>query len=290
MNEGVGFARPDSLAAATALLRRHGDSARPVCGGTAIALLLRQRLIAPSLLVAIGHLAELNGIALERDGSLRLGAAVRVREAERHAAVRAWNALYEALHAVATPRIRSMATIGGGLSHADPAGDPAVALAALAATVRIAGTEERTVAACDFARDYYESDLRPGELVVDVTVPPLPEHTGSTYLKYLPRTVEDYGTVNAAAVVTLDAGGRIADARLVLGAVGPTPLSVPVGEVLRQAAPETAAFARAAEVARELADPLDDARGSAEYKRDMAVVIGRRALERAARLAQVPPV
>lgn len=278
------FARPPTLAAATALLREHGEAARPVCGGTAVALLLRQRLIAPALLVGIGHLDELNGILLESDGSLRIGAAVRVRDAERHAAVRAWNVLYEALHAVATPRIRHMATIGGGLSHADPAGDPAVALAALDAVVRIAGTAERRVSAADFARDYYETDLRVGELVVDVNVPPLPARTGSTYIKYLPRTVEDYGTVNAAAVVTLDAGGSVAGARLVLGAVGPRPIDVPV-EALLNDKPDANAFARAAALARDLVDPLDDVRGSAAYKRDMAVIIGRRALERAASLA-----
>jgi carbon-monoxide dehydrogenase medium subunit len=279
------FARPPTLAAATALLREHGAAARPVCGGTAVALLLRQRLIAPALLVGIGHLDELNGIRLESDGSLRIGAAVRVRDAERHAAVRAWNVLYEALHAVATPRIRHMATIGGGLSHADPAGDPAVALAALDAVVRIAGTAERRVSAADFARDYYETDLRAGELVVDVNVPPLPARTGSTYIKYLPRTVEDYGTVNAAAVVTLDAGGNVAGARLVLGAVGPRPIDVPVAEALLNDKPDANAFARAAALARDLVDPLDDVRGSAAYKRDMAVIIGRRALERAASLA-----
>ena len=279
------FARPPTLAAATALLREHGDDARPVCGGTALALLLRQRLIAPALLVGIGHLDELSGIRIESDGTLRIGAAVRVREAERHPAIRAWNVLYEALHAVATPRIRHMATIGGGLSHADPAGDPAVALAALGAIVRIAGTTERCVAVADFAHDYYETDLRMGELVVDVNVPALPARTGSAYIKYLPRTVEDYGTVNAAAVVTLDVAGHITDARLVLGAVGRTPIDVPVADVLRSTKPDAAAFARAAAQARDLVDPLDDARGSAAYKRDMAVIIGRRALERAASLA-----
>jgi CO/xanthine dehydrogenase FAD-binding subunit len=278
----VAFARPDTLAEATAMLRAHGEDARAVCGGTALTILLRQRLVVPTILVGIGHLDELAGIRLESDGTLRIGAAVRVRDAERDPRVAEWQVLREALHMVATPRIRNMATVGGGLSHADPAGDPIVALGALGALVRIAGLEERVVPVSEFARGYYETVLAVGELVVDVTVPPLPVRTGSAYVKYLPRTVEDYGTVTAAAVVSLGPSGAILDARLVLGAVGPTPVVIPVADALRGKTPGNDHFASAALLARDRVEPLDDTRGSAEYKREMAVVIGRRAMALAA--------
>jgi carbon-monoxide dehydrogenase medium subunit len=280
MNATFQFA--DSVADATALLRSYGDEARVVCGGTALAILLRQELVAPALLVGIGRIPELGRIALTPDGALRLGAAVRVRTAELDARVEPWTALAEALAHVATPRIRNMATIGGGIAHADPAQDPLVAFAALDAQVEIAGAHTRVTPLASFLTGYYETALAPGEMIVAVTVPPLAPRTGSAYLKFLPRSVDDYGTVTAAARITLDANGAIAGAALVLGAVGSTPIGVPVAGALAGRPPERDALAAAAERAHDCVDPLTDVRGSAEYKRDMAVVIGRRALELAA--------
>jgi CO/xanthine dehydrogenase FAD-binding subunit len=175
-----------------------------------------------------------------------------------------------------------MATIGGGIAHADPAQDPLVALTALDAQVEIAGAGRRTVALAALLTGYYETALAPHEMIVSVTVPPLACETGSAYLKFLPRSVDDYGTVTAAARVTLDAGGAVVAAALVLGAVGATPVAVPVGALLAGRPPSPQALAAAAEAARDRVDPLDDVRGSADYKRDMAVVIGRRALALAA--------
>jgi carbon-monoxide dehydrogenase medium subunit len=276
------FRFAESVDDATALLRAYGEDARVVCGGTALAILLRQELIAPALLVGIGRIPELGGIAVDARGALRLGAAVSVRTAERDPRVAPWTALAEALAHVATPRIRNMATIGGGIAHADPAQDPLVALTALDAQVEIVGVRRRTVALAALLTGYYETALAPDELIVAVTVPPLAAGTGSAYLKFLPRSVEDYGTVTAAARIALDANGAIADAALVLGAVGATPVAVPVAAALAGRAPSAPALAAAAEAARDRVDPLTDVRGSAEYKRDMAVVIGRRALAAAA--------
>jgi CO/xanthine dehydrogenase FAD-binding subunit len=175
-----------------------------------------------------------------------------------------------------------MATIGGGIAHADPAQDPLIALTALDAQVEIAGAGRRTVALAALFTGYYETALAPHEMIVSVMVPPLARGTGSAYLKFLPRSVDDYGTVTAAARVTLDAGGAVVAAALVLGAVGATPVAVPVEPLLAGRPPSSQALAAAAEAARDRVDPLDDVRGSADYKRDMAVVIGRRALALAA--------
>lgn len=280
------FRAAASVDDATALLRAHSGDARVVCGGTALAVLLRQGLVAPGLLVGIDRIPELRRIVTAADGTLRLGAAVRVRDAERAAEIAPWTALAEALAAVATPRIRNMATIGGGIAHADPAQDPLVALTALDARVTIAGTARRSVPLAELVTGYYETALDADELIVEIEVPPLPARSGSAYLKFLPRSAEDYGTVTAAARVTLDANGAIASAALVLGAVGPKPVVIPVASALDGRAPRDAMLRVAAELAHERVDPLDDVRGSAEYKREMAVVFARRALAAAAQRAR----
>jgi carbon-monoxide dehydrogenase medium subunit len=239
---------------------------------------MRQGLLRPDVLVGVGRIERLRQI--DADESLRLGAAVPMRVAEHHSAiVSRWPVLAETLRHVATPRIRNMATVGGGLAHADPAQDPPVTLIALGARVLISGqSSRRVVAAADFFVDYYETALQPAEMVVGVEVPALQDGTGATFLKFTPRSVEDYATVSACALVRLDPDGVCRAVRLVLGAVGATPIVVEVADALlgEQITPERARAA--AELARQAVDPLDDVRGSAEYKRDMAVVFARRAL------------
>ncbi len=279
MSSEMHFRFAESVEAATALLHEHPDEARLVCGGTAIAILLRQGLIVPTLLIGIGRIPALRTTSVDDDGTLHLGAAVRVREAEVDLRVRPWQALSEALQHVATPRIRMMATIGGGIAHGDPAQDPIIALAALDARVNVAGAEPHPVPLASFLRGYYETALAPGEMVVGVEVPRLAERSGSAYLKFLPRSVEDYGTVTAAAVIALDQFGYVSHARLVLGAVGPKPIVVPVESILNGGDANDERLREAAQLAASLVDPLHDVRGSAEYKRDMAVVFARRSLE-----------
>ncbi len=130
----------------------------------------------------------------------------------------------------------------------------------------------------DFFVDYYETALQPAEMVVGVEVPALQDGTGAAFLKFTPRSVEDYATVSACALVRLDSAGVCRAARLVLGAVGAVPIVVDVAEALVGAEITEERAQAAAELARDAVDPLDDVRGSAEYKRDMAVVFARRAL------------
>lgn len=277
----VQFRAAETAEEACALLAEHED-ARAVAGGTALAILLRQGLVRPELLVGVGSIPGLRDITA--NGDLRLGAAVRLRAAEHDPAVRAgWPVLAETLSAVATPRIRNMATVGGGAAHADPAQDPPATLVALDARMHIAGpTGERRLPAAEFFVDYYETAIQPGEILLAIEVPPLPPGAGAVFLKYRPRSIEDYATVSAAALVRLDAAGACTEARLVLGAVGSTPVRVDVSSAL-VGQPITEARAReAAELARSLVDPNEDVRGSAAYKREMAVVFGRRAILAAA--------
>jgi aerobic carbon-monoxide dehydrogenase medium subunit len=281
MKAAVDFQAPDSLEEACALLAQN-EEARAVAGGTALAILLRQGLVRPELLVSLRRIPSLH--EMQVNGHLRLGAAVPLRVAEQHPGLQAgWPMLAETLRSVATPRIRNMATIGGAAAHADPAQDPPATLVALEARMLIASANgERSLPAAEFWVDYYETALAQGEVLTAVEVPPLAPGTGAVFLKYRPRSVEDYATVSAAAVVRLDPAGVCQSARLVLGAVGSTPVSVPVAQALVGQSVSEARAHEAAELARDLVDPNDDVRGSARYKREMAVVFGRRALLAAA--------
>lgn len=286
MADAVAFYRPHSAADAHERLVEYGDDARLVNGGTALAILMRQDLVRPALLIAVDAIPELRTIGPTPDGGLRIGAAVKLRAIEHDPAVRAaWPFVAEAIATVATPRIRNMATLGGGLAHADPAQDPPVALCAAGATVVVRGERERRIPAAEFCVGYYENALEPGELVVAVELPPPAARGGGAYFKFLPRSVEDYGVVTAAAFVTLDADGACASARLALGAVLDRPLVVDASALVGRAVTEDDARAVAGTV-RELVDPVDDVRGSPAYKREMAVVFARRALLRAAERAR----
>jgi carbon-monoxide dehydrogenase medium subunit len=134
-----------------------------------------------------------------------------------------------------------------------------------------------------FFTDYYETLLKPDEIITEVFVPRLAANSGGAYLKFLPRTADDYATVSAAAVLTLDKNKKtISDVRIALGSVGVTPIRATAAEAVLRGQPVKAeAFAEAGEKAKEAVDPVSDFRGSAAYKKDMAAVFVRRALEKA---------
>jgi carbon-monoxide dehydrogenase medium subunit len=192
--------------------------------------------------------------------------------------------LAETYHHVATLRVRNMATVGGGLAHADPNMDPPPSLIALGATVKATSPNgSRTIPLDEFFKDYYETVLNPDEIITEVMVPRMLPNTGAAYIKFLPRTADDYATVSAAAVLTLDKTLKtIAEVRIALGSVGVTPIRATAAEAVLRGQPlKTEAFAEAGEKAKEAVDPVSDFRGSAAYKKDMAAVFVRRALEKA---------
>jgi carbon-monoxide dehydrogenase medium subunit len=283
------YRRPESLAEAIELLEEHGDDARPLAGGTALVLLMRQGLVRPEVVVSLDRIAELGGISATEDG-VRIGATATHREAETSPIVLdAAPLLVKTLSHVATIRIRNVGTVGGNLAHADPNQDPPVTLIAHAATVTLAGPDgERVVPVEDFFVDYYETDRSPSELLTAIDVPRLPAGTGATYLKYLPRSAEDYATVSVAAAVRLDDGGeRCVEARVALGSVAGVPVRArAVESALVGNAPDDELIREAAALVVDEVDPIPDARGSAEYKREMAAVFVRRALTDAFAMAR----
>ena len=172
--------------------------------------------------------------------------------------------------------------------NGDPAQDPPPSLIALGASAILTSRDqERTVPIEELFIDYYETEVQPGEILTSVLVPKPSVGTGSAYLKFLPRTADDYGTVAVASVISREQDGTCKDVRIVLGSVGVTPIRVTDAEdALRGKHLTDENIRAAAALVKNSVDPLDDYRGSAEYKTDMAEVFSRRAVEQA--MATIP--
>lgn len=279
------YRAPSTVEEVLALRAQHGDDATLLAGGTSVVLLMKNRLVEPSLLVDLRKVAVLREMSLA-DGGIMIGAGVTLREVEQSPLVRAHAAvLADATAYVATVRIRNQATLGGCIVHADPASDPPPALIVLDAVAILAGPNGRREVPLDgFFTDVFETALAEDELMLGIRIPALPAGARTVYLPFQPRTVDDYATVAVAARLDI-VDGHIAGARLGLGAVGPVPLRATAAEAVLVGLPAdaadpttSAAIERAAELAVEASDPTDDVRGTADYKRAMLAVHVRRAL------------
>ena len=277
------YRTPKSLKEVHATLKEFGSDAKLIAGGTSLVIMMRQRLVRPNCLVSLRSVRGLNSIEIH-DGGTRIGGLATHREVESSSLLRRRLPLVaETYHHVATIRVRNMATVGGGLAHADPNQDPPPTLIALGATVKATSADgSRVIPLDEFFTDYYETVLKPDEIVTEVFVPKMAANSAGAYLKFLPRTADDYATVSAAAVLTLDKTGKtINDVRIALGSVGVTPIRATAAEAVLRGQPLKAeAFAEAGEKAKEAVDPVSDFRGSAAYKKEMAGVFVRRALEK----------
>jgi carbon-monoxide dehydrogenase medium subunit len=279
---------PTSLDQVFDLLDKYGDDSRVMAGGTALVIQMKQRLSQPGHVIGMRRVGSLNAIESTPEG-LRIGALCTQRQIENSELVgKELPLVADTFRKVATPRIRNMATIGGGLVNGDPNQDPPPSLIALGASaVMTSKSGDRVVLLEEFFIDYYETDVQPGEILTSVMVPHAPAGSGSVYLKFLPRTADDYGTVNVAAVVSKEQDGTCKDVRIVLGAAGVTPIRAKDAEDALRGKPLTDENIRvAAALVKDAVDPLEDFRGSAEYKTDMAEVFARRAVEQA--MAAIP--
>ena len=279
---------PTSLDQVFDLLDKYGDDSRVMAGGTALVIQMKQRLSQPGHVIGMRRVGSLNAIESTPEG-LRIGALCTQRQIENSELVgKELPLVADTFRKVATPRIRNMATIGGGLVNGDPNQDPPPSLIALGASaVMTSKSGDRVVLLEEFFIDYYETDVQPGEILTSVMVPHAPAGSGSVYLKFLPRTADDYGTVNVAAVVSKEQDGTCKDVRIVLGAAGVTPIRAKDAEDALREKPLTDENIRAAAaLVKDAVDPLEDFRGSAEYKTDMAEVFARRAVEQA--MAAIP--
>ncbi len=274
------FIEPATFSEAAALLAARGGDAKIIAGGTAVALMLGQKLIAPSTLISLGRVS--GGDSIQGDGNgLHIGALTRLRAVERSAAVREFcPALAKAFGVVGNVRIRNQATVGGNLAEADYASDPPAMLLALNARARtVSPAGEREIPLAEFFLGFYTTALAPDEIVTEVSVPPLAETARAAYLKFASRSAEDRPCVGVAAVADLDESGRCRDLRVAVGAAVETPQRLAKAEAMAKGNKITDELiaAVADEYSRSL-DALSDARGSAWYRREMIGVFVRRAL------------
>lgn len=267
-------------------LEQHGDAAKLLAGGQSLVPLLNMRLATPDRLVDLNRVRELVYVT-ERGGGLAIGAMTRQRAVERSAlAARHVPLLADALPWVGHFQIRNRGTIGGSLSHADPAAElPAVAVCLDARLTARGPTGERAIPAAEFFLTPLTTALAPTELLTEVWFPPSPRGSGAAWVE-LARRHGDYALVGVAAVVTL-ADDRIGEARLALTGVGDRP--VRAREAERRLTGESlapAVLADAAEAARRAIDPGSDIHATAAYRRHVAGVLVQRALRLAAARAK----
>jgi carbon-monoxide dehydrogenase medium subunit len=276
----VEFSAPSTLAEATDLLREEGAVA--LGGGTVVVALMKERLLSPRRLVWLGRIAGLRRIQVTAAGSLWIGGGTILLEITRSPAVQGrWPVLARTAGEVGNVRVRSVATLGGHLAHADPSQDLPPVLLALGATAHLrSAAGRRSVPLEGFFRGFLETVLEPGEIVEAVEVPPLSPGTRASYLRFTPGSREDFPTVGVAASVQVDARGVVSSARVALGGVAPTPLLLAdAARILTGQRPRPGLLEEAAAAAWRAADPWDDRRGTARYKRAMARVWTRRCLE-----------
>ncbi|HTK07129.1 MAG TPA: FAD binding domain-containing protein [Ktedonobacteraceae bacterium] len=271
---------PASLQEALELRTRYADEATVVAGGTFIGILLSQRLIAPEAFLSLRGVRELSFIKTqngpdEHAQQLCIGAMTTHRALERAALIHQdWPVLAYTFSLVASPRVRNQATVGGVLADADYASDPPSLFTALdaRAVARSSDGAEREIAIEELITGYYETSLRPDELLTEIRIPYAVEH--SVYRKFRSRSTEDRPCVVVAAA---QVRGKL---RLVVGAVAERPQFFP--DICALATGETLDRTLAVEIGRRYAeaiDPISDVRGSAAYRRRIIAVEVRRALE-----------
>jgi carbon-monoxide dehydrogenase medium subunit len=278
---------PSSLPEAIALLGEYDGDAKVLAGGQSLIPLMRFRLAQP------GHLVDINridGLAYvqEEDGALRIGALARESDLEASpiAAAR-YPLLTDAIAVIADPLVRNLATVCGNVAHADPANDhPAVMLAYRAEVVAEGANGRRTIPIDDFFVDTFVTALEPDEVLVELRIPAPSPRSGGAYQK-LERKVGDYAIAGVAAQLELNADGDIARAGIALTNLGPMPIRASEAEAaLAGRTPTPELLAEAAELAAAAADPVDDLRGPADYKRAVTRTLTRRALETALQRAR----
>ena len=269
----------ESVDHAIELLGQHGDEAKLLAGGHSLLPIMKLRLAAPAVLVDLGRLSNLNYVRDEGD-HVAIGAMTRHTEVETDPILQEQCGLISyTASLVGDPQVRHRGTIGGSISHGDAASDLPAALIALEGTFVIKGSGgERTVAAADFFEDYLQTALAPDEVLTEIRVPKLGQNAGWSYKKFN-RRAQDWAVVGAAAVVERS-NGSISSARIGLTNMGSTPLRATAAEgALSGASADTVAEATSS--ADEGTSPASDIAASSEYRRHLARVLSRRAVEEA---------
>jgi carbon-monoxide dehydrogenase medium subunit len=269
----------ESVAEATSLLRELGDSCKAYCGGTELLLVMKAGFLRYDHLLDLKTIPGLSGVRYDAAGRrLLVGAVTTHHELERSPLVAQHLPIVaEMERLVANVRVRSQGTIGGNLCFGEPHSDPATLFLALEAElVASDGSQDRVLTMEEFIVDAYTTGLRDDEILTEIRLPLLPARAGAAYQKF---GIHERPTLGVAVAIFLDEGHAVAEARIAVGCVGPTPARLREAEaVLQGAGPDdfAARLAEAASTAAALVDPIDDLHGSAEYKRHLVGVFIRR--------------
>jgi aerobic carbon-monoxide dehydrogenase medium subunit len=275
------YEAPTSLDEALAALDRYGDEAKVLAGGQSLIPLMKLRFASPTALVDINRVPGLDGLA-EEEGELRIGALVRHKDCERSSLLRGrFGVLGDAAPQISDPIVRNLGTVAGSLAHADPQGDWGSALMAAGARVVARGSRgSREIAVADLFEGPFTTTLEPTEVITEVRVPDPGPRAGGTYLK-LERKVGDFATAAVAVHVSFS-NGTVGRAGIALTGVGPRNLRAQAAEeALAGSALDDEAIGEAARLAADAAEPWDDERGSADYKRNVVRVFTERGLRKA---------
>jgi carbon-monoxide dehydrogenase medium subunit len=273
------YERPDTIDAAVGLLAGAPSRTRILAGGTDLLVQLRAGMIEPDLVVDIKNIPEMRMITAE-DGGFRIGAAVAGAELSEHPGVKTlWPGVVEAVDLIGSTQIQGRCTMVGNLCNASPAADSVPAMIAAGAAARILGPRgSRDLPVEGVVTGPGQTVLDDGEFITSVFLPARPERSGDAYLRFIPRTEMDIAVVGAGVNVTLDDQGTCTAARVSLGAVAATPLLVPdAAAALVGTQIDDQALASLGSAASAACRPIDDKRGTIEYRTKVAGVLARRA-------------
>ncbi len=283
----IQFAAPTTVKQATKLLAEAKGKAKILAGGTDLLVQLRAGRVRPTMIIDIKKIPELRQIKQEKNG-FRIGAAVSGAElGANKAVIKAWPGVVEALELIGSTQIQGRASLGGNLCNGSPAADSVPGMIAAGATCKIAGAKgTRTAKVEDIVTGPGKTSLKKDEFVVSIFLPKRPKRSGDAYLRFIPRTEMDIAVVGAGVSLSLDGKGICTDARVALGAVAPKPLLVKAAaKALIGTSVDDDALAALAAAASAACNPIDDKRGTIEYRTKVAGVLARRAakiaLERA---------
>lgn len=274
------FLEPASVHEASRMLADLGDDCRAIAGGTALMLGMRQRMLTPTHFVSLGQLHDLKKISFDAQMGLSIGALALHHDIARSPLVQTHAPLLAHMASVlANPQVRNQGTLGGNLCYADPATDPPGCLMALNAQVVLqSASGERVLAIGDFLIDYYTTALTPDELVTQIRIPPLPPATTGLYTRFL-RTPAEHRPLASIALLVQRSGAVCTGVRLAVGASTAVALRIPRTEAFMNGKTITPDVAReAAEIVATDIDPISDARGNADYRRDMVRIVSRRTI------------
>jgi len=274
---GFDYVAPTTVDEAVAALAQGGEDAKVIAGGQSLMPVLRMRLAAPTTLVDLGRIDELRGVREDGD-DLVIGAMTTYYDLLRNPLVSKHALLLaDATRTVADPQIRHRGTLGGGLAHADPAGDLCAPALALDATLTVAGPAgRRSIPVSEFFVDYFTTALQPDEILTEIRIP---KHTDwAAHYEKLNRVAQAWSIVAVAATVAVD-GGMIRQARVALTNMASVPVRARgVEEALIGQAANPESIREAAEHAAEGTDPMTDGNADAEYRSHLAKVLTRRAV------------